>query len=208
MRIASLVLTCGLLAGCNLYLSDDAPGGDDCTYGYIAANPTRDPQTGACLQRSDTNACGALVPQPDFDEAACTSQCTTLAETACLTAPGCHAAYEIGVELIVPKLLGCWGTAPSGPVETGSCAQLDAHECSRHDNCVAEYRAFGTPQSQFVLCADEPGATPCEGLTTESACTHQAGCVPVYAGADCTCYPGGCHCETETFERCGSTSPF
>jgi len=51
----------------------------------------------------------------------------------------------------------CVGTAPSGPVNGTACAGLDAHECSRHDDCIAVHYYVDVPAwgLKFDYCAPE-----------------------------------------------------
>ena len=110
----------------------------------IAANEVRDPSTGLCqainyppydcndpCQPCPEYATG--IAQPDPDWASCYSACESHDEASCKAAPGCRAAYAGGA------FNACWAVAPSGPVQGGDCTTFDAHECSRHDDCVARH---------------------------------------------------------------------
>jgi len=82
-----------------------------------------------------------------------------------MATPGCYAAYtELAADDRAAEYRGCWQTAPSGPVG-GSCANLDAYACSRHDNCTAHYKdnfvrtSEPVPVSEFLFCAPEVAAS-------------------------------------------------
>ena len=117
----------------------------------------RDPATGACILVSNDDGCAfcptfgltCVVGDPvALDFADCGSQCPAVGETACLASDGCRAAYRDG------QFTACWSTAPSGPLHTGLCAGLDAHACSRHDNCTAWYVGAGSGM-RFDHCEEE-----------------------------------------------------
>nr|MBA3818940.1 hypothetical protein [Deltaproteobacteria bacterium] len=149
------IATLFLLAGCDLYFD----GGDDppCAYGgekeLAPAYEQRNPQTGQCEQFGgggcdercgpcpayDTSgASGDQAAQPDWGS--CYSQCEALDESSCVVTAGCRAAYtDFPNEDRSPEFRGCWATALSGPVQGGGCVGLDAHACSRHDDCSAYY---------------------------------------------------------------------
>ena len=228
MRLAAAVLVLASLPACNLYFNH---GGDDCPVFVgepdIAAAGFRNPQTGECEPIGGFPDCpdpcgicawaerGAL---PDWG--ACFSQCDTLDEQACLTEPGCRAAYtDRFVEDGPPAFRGCWAVAQSGPIQ-GACNGLDAQECSRHDDCVAFYADpidWGSPQ--FQRCAPEPGVdacasidcgpgTHCEqqcampprpdgGVCDQVACPPNSVCVEVCPmdPPQPGCEPGQCHAE-------------
>jgi hypothetical protein len=115
----------------------------------------RDPATTACIVLSNADGCNycfdsCLVGDTDrFDYGACFTDCNGTIETDCLTRPDCRAAY-LGTSYLM-----CLPTAPSGALRDGACDGLDAYECSRHDNCAAEYnRPFGGAIA-FYRCFDE-----------------------------------------------------
>jgi hypothetical protein len=167
----SLVLCLLLLGGCELYF-----GGDDkpppCTYyGTGAADGGagsadfgyRNPQDGTCQYFGGypypcDGTCGPCpeatgAAEPDWGS--CYSYCEGLSENQCVATAGCYAAYLEKSSGDNPAFWGCWQTAPSGPV-AGSCAGLNAHECSRHDNCSATYIAsIDVNSASFVQCNDE-----------------------------------------------------
>jgi hypothetical protein len=168
-----------LLCGCDLYFGGG--GGDDVCYATGAVPPNsslRDPNTGLCQPANPgcDGTCGPCdyagvgIAQPDWG--ACYSQCDGLDEQTCFVTPGCYAAYrtaEFDASGNDKAFWGCWQTAPSGPVQ-GQCANLDAHACSRHDDCIAIYEGLGP--SQFLQCQPEP-ATYC---LDDTACGPDAFC--------------------------------
>jgi len=236
-----LVVLAMLLAGCDLYFGgngDDVPPcpGYATDGGGAPMAEVRDPYTGMCqpVQYPDypcDDVCGPCpaigIAQPDWG--ACYGQCSGLGEQACFATPGCYAAY-----LDVNdgngngnELWGCWDTAPSGPVQ-GACENLDAHECSRHDNCVAIYeQSSPNAVTQFDHCAAEPASScaavdcapgfHCEQQCDPSAPNAMCGavcvadqtcasvdCAPGYTCADvCTTGPNG---QTVCSPTCVPTS--
>ncbi len=113
-------------------------------------------------------------PSAFVDWAVCYGGCEALDEQTCLTTSACRAAYAIypGGD---QSFYECWGTAPSGPIQGGSCENLDAHSCSQHDDCspvhsileaVGEEGGFQIALGDFQNCIPEPGAVDpglCEG---------------------------------------------
>ncbi|MDB4957607.1 MAG: hypothetical protein JWO36_5176 [Myxococcales bacterium] len=166
-----------LFAGCGLYWN----GADDTCNGagvaQVPAQLQRNPDTGECQAVGGGGGCDttcgpcpavatlSLVPPADW--ASCVGNCEALDENTCFATSGCHAAYQLsqlGSEA-KPAFIGCWEVAPSGPVQ-GSCQNLDAHECSRHDNCTSTYwqpQSNGEP-TRFDMCAPEPTAAACAGV--------------------------------------------
>jgi hypothetical protein len=119
-----------------------------------------DPKTGECIEVSNKDGCtfcgtegGAarcvVGDVQKLDYAECRGACLAVTEEGCLATDGCHAAYADG------RFVACWGTAPSGPVHTGVCIGLDAHECSRHDNCSAWFTAGPADAMAFSHCEEE-----------------------------------------------------
>ena len=53
----------------------------------------------------------------------------------------------------------CWPTAPSGPVRGGGCVGLDAQECSRHDDCVAQHDSDWSACPSFDPSCDFTAST-------------------------------------------------
>ncbi len=144
---------------------------EDCLYGGAERAPTydaidyRNPATGLCESSGGGNygggCCGdddcfaeTADPPPNrgqLDWAECLTICEELDEATCLGTSLCRAAY-VGVQFYE-----CWSIAPSGPAAQGDCTTFDAHECSRHDDCVA-FHAPGTPIGAFRSCGpqDDP----------------------------------------------------
>ncbi len=201
-----------LMTGCNLYWNGD---GDDVVCLDVApSQELRNPTTGDCEYFNGPgypcdSPCGPCLgapesagqPQPDWG--ACYSQCNGLEEAACLTAPGCLAAYyedtSIADAPATTSFRGCYITAPSGPVSTGACSTLDAQQCSRHDNCAMYYDAglAALQEGDFTRCAPEPTTMGCanvdcgSGYHCEDHCTNPGSC-------SATCVPDGNTCATTT----------
>lgn len=118
-----------------------------------------DPQTGGCIEVSNRDGCMycsteghrcVIADVHDLDYADCRGTCLAVTEAGCLATDGCRAAYEDA------RFIACWGTAPSGPVHTGVCIGLDAHECSRHDNCTSWFAPAADGGMVFDHCEAEP----------------------------------------------------
>ncbi|HET7499919.1 MAG TPA: hypothetical protein VFK02_02920 [Kofleriaceae bacterium] len=116
----------------------------------------RDPTNGACVTVTNEDACKYCVSRSEtcivgdpgpLDFADC-APCPAADEATCLASDGCRAIYHDG------GYTACWPTAPSGPVHTGACVGLDAHACSRHDNCTAWYAGAGGAMA-FDHCEEE-----------------------------------------------------
>jgi hypothetical protein len=215
-----------VLASCDLYFGHPVPdalplgggGGNWCEDaggggvggggGGGGGGIDRDPTTGDCLS-------GPCVPPPEPTYASCVGPCEGLAETACLSTPGCHPTYtEMDVidGLPPPRFNACWDIAPL-PVTEGSaaCAQADAQACSTRDDC-ASLMAPVSPQDQFdvmfAACQRKPA------YTCPSACqspgVDQQECNIICDAHDCfaTCLPsaatGTCNGSAVT---CGSAAP-
>jgi hypothetical protein len=126
----------------------------------IQAVEYRDPYSGTCQAFGGYPCDDACGPCPDYaydvqaqpDWAMCYGSCEGLNEPACKETSGCRAIYEN------TTFFGCWGTAPSGPVQGGDCTTFDAYECSRHDDCVANHDA-GPSIGNFLSCGDEETIT-------------------------------------------------
>lgn len=215
-----------LLCGCDLYFGG---GGDDvpCAYDYGggAAEPAyyevRDPQTGVCQGGGGggwcEDGCGPC-PGPAggagaiADWGSCYSLCSGLDEQSCFSTSGCYAAYLNDATTDGPReFWGCWQTAPSGPVQ-GSCADLDAYSCSRHDDCIAIYNGVvdgmdtAYPGTTFAACAAEPATCDSDKDCGPNAfCDHATGvCIPKDPRAcDVIACGTGYHCE----EQCYSDVP-
>jgi hypothetical protein len=189
-----LAVVAMLLGGCQLYFGDDDP---PCYYGADKATPTegaayevRDPSTGECRSFGGgydcSDRCGpcayrSLAPLPDWGM--CYGSCDGLGEEACFVTPGCYAAYLVDAKQ-TETFWGCWDTAPSGPVQ-GSCENLDAYECSRHDDCIAVYETTGNA-TQFDRCAPEPSVDYC---VSDGDCGGNAFCDTTVCYPSPTCTP-------------------
>lgn len=174
----------------------------------------RNPETGQC--ESVGNPCdpstGRPIAWPDW--AWCHSHCSGLDEESCRAADGCRAIYANGCPpdagCYYLKFQECWATAPSGPIRGGGCGGLDAYQCSRHDDCTAEYgRDDAGALYGFLGCHDESEPPPpppaCDEYKTERACIESGYCAPIYEGSDCACDAMGCTCATWTFVACHET---
>lgn len=212
------------LAGCDLYFGEKEP--PPC-YDYPTGEPAygvRDPQTGVCQYIGGGGGGGCYgyddpVPAVDVampDWGSCQSACEGLDEFTCQATSGCFAAYS---GFVCPpnadclwsgiSFEGCWQTAPSGPVQGGGCAGLDAHECSRHDDCSAVYTpgpTDGIDGQQFAQCIDE---------TQPQGCYSDADCGPGYtctSTTDCLPPPGcdpstGMACPPVCYGKCEPIQP-
>ena len=116
-----------------------------------------DPRSGACIEVSNQDGCTYCDTEghqcvvgdiEKLDYADCVGTCLAVTEAGCLATDGCRAGYAGG------RFFACWATAPSGPIHTGSCARLDAHECSRHDNCTSWFTGPDGAKT-FLHCEEE-----------------------------------------------------
>lgn len=213
----TLLLALVPVTGCSFYVGGDDD--DDCPeWRAIAPEELRNPETGACEAfGGGWDDCGPYpaedVAWPDWGY--CYSECTGLDENTCQDTPGCRAIYvgscsegdDCGA-IGAYEFAECWDTAQSGPIQGGDCSGLDAHECSRHDDCVARHYplpcppnadcARRRPPAGFESCA--PEATSPEGSCHEPAlCRAEppecpAGTVPGVAHG---CWTGYCIPEDE-----------
>ena len=185
-----------LLSGCDLYWNGS--GDDVCNYdtrGGAAIAPSiqlRNPETGQCQYFDGgggcDNQCGPCpaatgVVEPDWGQ--CYSSCNALDEGTCLTTAGCLATYDDNAPQT--PFRGCFDTAPSGPISTGSCWGLDAQSCSEHDNCAMYYDA-GTGAlvpGNFTHCAPEPTTAGCSAVDCGSGYHCEDQCKPCPPNADC-----------------------
>jgi hypothetical protein len=131
-------------------------GGTDC----LGESPDRffDPSAGQCIDVGSAEACQCNVgpgrtecivgDAHDLDLAACDT-CQVSTEQACIERSGCIAAYLDG------SFDQCRTAAPSGPLHVGACVGLDAHQCSRHDNCALRYLRAADGSPMFERCADD-----------------------------------------------------
>jgi len=201
------------LAGCDLYFNG---GDDDCKFATgadIALQEFRDPFTGQCQSFGGGGCDDSCGPCPEFDSAqpqpdwgSCWSECESHDEASCIATAGCRAAYLNSARNDgPPAFLGCWAVAPSGPVQGGGCANLDAQECSRHDDCSATYNAQLAPDDgidsmQFAVCNAEQGGQGCYG---DQDCGAGAHCTT----SDGECLPppgcgGGTACPAVCYGKC------
>jgi hypothetical protein len=88
-----------------------------------------------------------------------------------------------------------------------TCANVDCapgYTCTQV--CVSGTNGTTTcyPTCMPEMCGNSQNPCPlaCELLTTESACSARADCVPVYDGDQCTCYPTYCECQVLTYDHC------
>ena len=184
-----------LLGGCSLYWGGG--NGDDVCNGGYAKEPAPaqgfvDPSTGQCQYigggggycDSTCGPCpetgGAAIAEPDW--ASCYSSCSGLAESACLSTPGCHADYTVA---LTPgggpqdTFWQCVNLPPGGATQGsgGGCANLDAQTCSTHDDCASDYTQDSSGNTSFYSCDPE----------TDQACAA-IDCGPGYH-CDEECYP-------------------
>ncbi len=163
---SALLMLAAATGGCVFYGE-----GDDEPCALYDAVGFRNPVNGAC-EWGGGGGCGGAVDQAEApgalpDMATCPGECEALDETSCQATSACRAAYLDGA------FFGCWGTAPSGPVQGGGCGSLDAWECSRHDDCTAHYTGdYGQDgggaredgialATTFSYCADEVWGPGC-----------------------------------------------
>jgi hypothetical protein len=197
---------------------DDGIGGFlSCAPETVVCQPVpslRDPSTGLCTDDGCAGG-GGGAPLVEVSWAMCNSGCELLDEESCQAADGCRPAYLDACpncDGIVLEFAGCWGVAPTGPI-TGECANLDAMECSRHNDCAAVHAGScmsGTCDNlnpgAFQWCQAEPALAPaCEELIGEAACEADASCEAIYAGSECTCdEAGNCTCAVYTYVYCST----
>ena len=198
-----LILSLVLLSGCDLYWNQQ--GDDVCkdvAYpGGGAALEFRDPNNGQCQYFGGGgggcfDGCGPCYETPPSqanpDWGTCGSSCEALSESDCIATSGCYAAYdENGAILDAPAgttFKGCWQTAPSGPISSGTCFGLDAHACSQHDNCAAFYDsgADALVAGPFLRCAPEPSAASCATVDCGPGTHCEDQCKPCPPNADCS----------------------
>ena len=249
-RLACALLLLAITPACTIYFGDD-DGDDDCVLPGAAdeafAVPLRNPETGVCEDFGGGGGGGgcygddrpAGAPQPVPDWGACFSACESLSETECWAAEQCRAVYyaepcapdqngDTWCESPVPAagFLGCWAIAPSGPAaERVACESLDAYECSRHNDCVANYLPEGGANDaavfDFVSCGPEPGASGCALLECGPGYHCEETCFPCDStdGTECppfceaTCVPDQNQCpilcppNSECVELCSDCMP-
>lgn len=211
-RLLVVALATLTVPGCALFFDD----GDDCSYGGGAAEPAidpglRNPETGRCeyFGGGGGDVCGdyggpsadqepGLGALPDWG--LCQSECTGLDEQSCQDAAGCRAAYvsdcpaNADCDGVTYAFFECWQVSQSGPIQ-GTCDGLDAWECSRHDDCVAQHFA-GTDCEDAA--GDQP-TIPCEGRVDPDAIGRFERCaaeqpreITCYAEVLCDSLPPEC----------------
>jgi hypothetical protein len=157
--IASLLLT--YLTACTIYFTgDDEPCEEQPT------EPIRliDPTNLACVDFSSTG-CGDTLTAGDSELVAvptwgsCDSLCFALDELTCMETSGCRVVHDWGCYTgegpctAEVSYMGCYPVDTTGPVSGGTCADLDAWECSIHDNCMALHDTY--TDNLFRSCMPE-----------------------------------------------------
>jgi hypothetical protein len=163
----------------------------DCAPGYTCVESCEDVGNG--LQ------CGPQCVPNTMDPGSCTGQvaCDALP-------PSCPAGTTPG------RRDACW---TGYCIPNSACGPGDPGECYGNVICAAAgpscpsgttpgvengcWTGYCIPTSQCPMAM-------CESLSSEGACLARGDCTPVYDGMDCTCYPGGCSCQTLTYDRCDS----
>ncbi len=217
-----LLVVFALLPACTIYFDDDDNDDDDDDCGYLAEGPPRDPSIPATLLRNpDTGECqdvGGGYPCDDRcgpcpaidiatpDWAQCYAECEGQDEASCAADPSCRTSYyedPITDGGIVYQ--GCWGVAPSGPIEP-TCEGLDAYGCSRTNHCAAVYleqvSSLAPVESKFSRCLPErvTGCYSDDDCSTGERCTAADECLP----------PPGCTggvCPDVCYGRCIPVDP-
>ena len=161
----------------------------------IAAYELRDPVTGTCQDYGGGTCDSSCGPCPLSDQGAqalpdwaqCWARCEGLDESTCKGTSGCRAIFAGST------FHQCWGVAMSGPVQGGNCTGLDAHECSRHDDCVATH-ATGSPIGSFQSCAPESDGQDPGSCVGDVTCAMPAPLCPTgtLPGRSNGCWTGYC----------------
>ncbi|MGE0550841.1 MAG: hypothetical protein AB7O24_29700 [Kofleriaceae bacterium] len=210
MRYLLAVLV--LSSGCSFYFDDDDDICEGPTTGAGAQEATpqyRDPLTGVCQNIGWSGCdprCGECPDTADQafpDWASCYGTCEGRDEGTCLATSGCRAIYNAGAN--GNEFYGCWGVAPSGPVQGGGCTGLDAYQCSRHDDCAAYYYPSGDWPSGDWGNGDGPS-----GGAGDAVNTPFQYCAPEPIFDTCNeadpCLPGS-HCEQHCYGPNGDDGP-
>ena len=221
MRAATaLVMLASLASGCQIYLGgDDEPPPPPCDVPTIppeAPLMLLDPSTGECVPFylgspiCDPDTCDCVWPPiaPPPSWAPCDSACSLLDEHNCMATPGCRATYR-GEEFHA-----CFATDQTGPVQ-GDCANLDAWQCSLHDDCVAVHEgafAIATdpiptlPLGWFRSCEPEPARCygddecgPGQHCNATDVCVLPPECYDGAADCDAAC---GGYCVPDVRGTC------
>ena len=237
VRAVVVVACLAPMTACSFYFGDDdcdSASDDGFEYGH------RNPENGECEYWGGGGGGGCYddgyydeptAPPPELDWAYCPSGCEALGEDACLSAPGCRAAYSgtwcppwADCTEPVQQFIECWGTAPSGPIQGGSCWEQDAQGCSQHDDCSAVYtRDTPTGLLGYLGCQSEGVIDGCYSdaecpdgyvCTAGTECLPPPDCDPTTGACDAVCYgrcvpsmnaceaiecPAGYHCEEECY---------
>ena len=182
-RLADLLVPALVLAtGCTLHFGGDDTGGDDtCDLGGAgdqaeppAPNELRNPETLRCENYGYTGCepgcpCPLVLDVPIPTWGACGHACEALAETDCVLATECRAAYDWDCwtnDAPCPALtpfIGCFPTDQQGPISGGTCEGLDSWSCSMHNDCVALHSEQCNGSEcwlQFRECVTEPTPPP------------------------------------------------
>ncbi|MEO8706792.1 MAG: hypothetical protein ABI867_42590 [Kofleriaceae bacterium] len=203
----SLVLAAvTLLAGCDLYFSNN----DDCFETADDVASVRNPDTGECQAFGGCNeSCGNCSAEtfvnPDW--AFCGDSCELLDQETCTITAGCRVALTNDFPTDGPPAFrGCWGVAPSGPIQGRQCEGLDALECSRHDDCSAVYNDHvdDANRTEFAACINE---APAPGCYSDQDCGSGSHCS--VSDGDCG-EPPGCTdqaCPDVCYGRCVMDQP-
>lgn len=146
-----MVLALASAAGasaCVLHLGDDDPCAGDQPVFALATTMLLDPETLACQDfGASPCTCGSCPEPPPIPSwGSCQSTCTGLDQQTCAITVGCRGAWD-HVCLLTDAICtlpdngyyGCFAVDTTGPIQ-GACDNLDALECSRHDDCLATYR--------------------------------------------------------------------
>lgn len=179
IRLAlALPLALAASTGCTFSFGDDDPC-DRLLEDIAPAELLRNPVTGLCESPGGGPGPCDVVPLADEapgaplffpDWASCSSGCEGLDESTCQLSDGCRAAYRDPCDAdpafehectAALEFIGCWGTAPSGPIRGGGCAGLDAQSCSLHDDCSPVHITTAAGYGNFRSCIDEPS---CGGI--------------------------------------------
>lgn len=228
---ALLLLAVSTLPACTLYFDGDDDDVADDGPCFLTGGSPREPLSPELLRNPETGACESVggggggcedwcgpcaqdiaIAPASRDWGQCYSACDGREELECIETSGCRAAYAgnpAADEAMVYQ--GCWATAPSGPVQGGGCTNLDAQDCSRHDDCSpvhlsSNWKTESAPShpvppipSTFVTCIDELAGGGCY---SDNDCAADEYCT---AGTECM-NPPGCNpgegCPPVCYGRC------
>jgi hypothetical protein len=195
MKKALLLLV--MLGGCGLYWGnnsdDDVCNGGAAGEALPPAQQLIDPSTGACTGWGGGGGCydscgpcaeGTDIAEPDW--ASCYSACSDIqVEGACESTAGCHADYTVVYTPGGPQqtFWKCVNTPPSGAIEGGGCANLDAQTCSEHDDCTSAYSTDSYGNTKYASCANEADAA-CNAVDCGPGYHCEQECYPCGGGTD------------------------